>query len=105
MADVTFIGLGNMGSALARTAARAGLNTVVWNRTAEKSIAIKGANVTVAASARDAILASPVIVVCVYDYDAADEILRQEACANALQGRVLVQLTTATPRDATATYE
>jgi 3-hydroxyisobutyrate dehydrogenase-like beta-hydroxyacid dehydrogenase len=33
MAEITFLGLGLMGSALAETMVKAGHDTVVWNRT------------------------------------------------------------------------
>ncbi|SHI41058.1 3-hydroxyisobutyrate dehydrogenase [Shimia gijangensis] len=105
MADIAFIGLGNMGLVLAKTAAKAGFDTVVWNRTADKAKPLQELGLIVAAGPKEAILTSPVIVVCVYDYEAADEILRQVGCAEALEGRVLVQLTTATPRTAKATHD
>jgi 3-hydroxyisobutyrate dehydrogenase-like beta-hydroxyacid dehydrogenase len=40
------------------------------------------------------------VVVCVYDYKAANEVLDTKEVASALPGRVLVQLTTGSPREA-----
>ena len=37
MGDISFIGLGDMGFAIANTAMRAGFDTVVWNRTKERA--------------------------------------------------------------------
>lgn len=105
MADISFIGLGNMGLALAKAAATAGMDIVVWNRTPDKARPLQDLGVIFAADPAEAILASPVIVVCVYNYDAAHEVLTQEDCASALEGRVLVHLTTATPRTARAMYD
>ncbi|MEM9498818.1 MAG: NAD(P)-binding domain-containing protein [Pseudomonadota bacterium] len=105
MADVSFVGLGNMGLALARTAALADLDVVVWNRTAAKADPLRPLGVLCAATAAEAVAASPVTVVCVYDYEAANAILMHEDCIAALTGRVLVQLTTATPRAARAMHD
>lgn len=104
MADVTFLGLGTMGFALANAAVKSGLDTVVWNRTTEKAIPLQKQGAVVAADPREAIQESPIVVVCVYDYEVANEILMQDDCASALSGRVLVQLSTGTPRTAMATY-
>lgn len=105
MADATFIGLGNMGLALATTAAKAGIRTVAWNRTPDKAAPLRELGAVVSADPKDAISASPVVVVCLYDYDAANEVLMQEDCTAALNGRALVQLTTASPRVAKATHD
>ena len=105
MADVSFIGLGNMGLALATTAAKAGMEVVAWNRTPGKAASLAELGGMVAADPQAAIEASPIIVVCVYDYEVSNRVLAQDSCANALAGRVLVQLTTATPRSAKAMYE
>jgi 3-hydroxyisobutyrate dehydrogenase-like beta-hydroxyacid dehydrogenase len=93
MAEITFLGLGLMGSALAETMVQAGHDTVVWNRTTSRTqpLVVKGAQK--ASNPAEAITESPIIVVCVGDYDAADTFLRTPDALAALKGRVLVQLT------------
>ncbi|GLW09912.1 3-hydroxyisobutyrate dehydrogenase [Microtetraspora sp. NBRC 13810] len=95
---VTVIGLGLMGSALARTLVGHGHPTTVWNRTAEKADELVALGATLAATPRDAVLASPTVIVCVTDYPAAYEVL--ESCGDALSGRRLVNLSTGTPEQA-----
>ncbi|ATQ42439.1 NAD(P)-binding domain-containing protein [Caulobacter mirabilis] len=99
MSDVTVIGLGEMGSALARAFLRSGLRTTVWNRSAAKAADLVAAGAGLAPDAASAAAASPVTVVCVSDYAAAAAIL-DDAVLAALAGRTLVQLSTGTPREA-----
>ena len=58
------IGLGEMGSTLARALLKAGYPTCVWNRTADKSRALADAGAVLAASPADAADRSDVLVVC-----------------------------------------
>jgi 3-hydroxyisobutyrate dehydrogenase-like beta-hydroxyacid dehydrogenase len=99
---VTVLGLGSMGTTLARLFAANGRTVTVWNRTADKADSLRAAGVQVAATAAEAIAASPVTVLCVYDYRAADAILAQAGVAAAATGKVLVQLSTGSPEDALA---
>lgn len=100
MSDVTVIGLGEMGGALAACLVRAGRNVTIWNRTADKAAPLIAAGATLATSPQEAVSASPVILVCVSDYPATLDILDNEATASALAGRLVVQLSTGTPRQA-----
>jgi 3-hydroxyisobutyrate dehydrogenase-like beta-hydroxyacid dehydrogenase len=91
-AEISFLGLGNMGFALAESVIKAGHDTVVWNRTASKAEPLVKLGAAQASSAADAISRSPIIVVCVVDYDSSDSILKSPDCLPALEGKVLVQL-------------
>ena len=102
MNEVTVIGLGAMGSTIARLLLDAGLQVTVWNRSADKAEALARAGATVAPTVEAALRASPIAVLCVYDYRAADAILGAPGAADALAGRVLVQLTTGSPEEARA---
>lgn len=93
MTPVTVLGLGPMGRALATAFAAAGHPTTVWNRTPGKE---NGLDATTAATAAEAITASPLVVVCVLNYEAVRSILD----ADALKGRTLVNLTGGSPRQA-----
>lgn len=96
----TVIGLGNMGSVLARLLLRAGYRVTVWNRSRAKADALAAEGAVIATSALEAVQASPVVIVCVHDYSATQAILGRADIEAALAGRVLVQLTTGSPRDA-----
>jgi 3-hydroxyisobutyrate dehydrogenase-like beta-hydroxyacid dehydrogenase len=102
MSAVTVIGLGNMGSALARALLDApqGRAVTVWNRSPEKAAPLVAMGAVLAPSPSAAITASPIIFVCVTNYAAANHIL-DEVAVN-LPGKLLVQFTTGSPRDARA---
>ncbi len=92
---VTVLGLGDMGRSLARAFLAAGHPTTVWNRSPEKGEDVVALGAVRAASAHEAVRASGLVVVCLVDYDASDAVL--EPLAEALKGRVLVNLTSDTP--------
>ncbi|MBY3217725.1 NAD(P)-dependent oxidoreductase [Rhizobium laguerreae] len=100
MSDVTIIGLGEMGGALANCLVQAGKIVTIWNRTAHKAAPLVAAGATLATSPRAAVAASPVIIICISDYSAALDILSDEAASSALAGRLVVHLTSGTPRQA-----
>lgn len=99
-APVTVIGAGLMGSALARTLLTAGHTTTVWNRTAGRTVELIAEGARDAGSARDAVTASELVLVCVRDYDAVCDIL--DPVHAALAGRVLVNLTSGSSEQARA---
>lgn len=98
LGPVTVIGLGAMGSKLARTFVNNGYVTTVWNRTPEKAAELVGLGASGTTDIADAIAASPLLIVCVLDYDAARHIL--EPMREKLSGKVVVNLTTGTPEEA-----
>jgi 3-hydroxyisobutyrate dehydrogenase-like beta-hydroxyacid dehydrogenase len=98
--QASVIGLGTMGATLARLLLRAGSRVTVWNRTAARADALAREGAVRAPSAAAAIAASPVSVMCVHDYSAARAVLGSEALDAALPGRVLVHLSTGSPKQA-----
>ena len=102
MSEVTVIGLGNMGSALARAVQNApqGCALTVWNRSPEKAASLADTGVVVAPSVAVAVASSPIIFVCVTNYAAANSILAE--VATDLAGKLLVQFTTGSPQEARA---
>ena len=98
MSDISVIGLGNMGAALASSLVGAGLDVTVWNRSPGRTAPLAARGATAAPDARAALLASPRTLVCIADYPATTRLL-DEAATN-LYGRTLVQLSTGTPRQA-----
>ena len=102
MTDVTMIGLGAMGSALARAFLRSGHSVTVWNRTAARMQPLVHLGATVAPSPADAAGASPVTVICIDNYATTRRLLDQPGMVEALAGRTLIQLSTGTPAEARA---
>lgn len=96
MSDVSVLGLGEMGSSLARALLNAGKSVTVWNRSEEKSAALVALGARAAVDAADAVAASPVIVVCLSSYAASHEVLEQ-AGVGAFEGRLVIQLSSGTP--------
>ncbi|NUP01666.1 MAG: NAD(P)-dependent oxidoreductase [Nonomuraea sp.] len=94
--DISIIGLGLMGSALAGSLLAAGHRVTVWNRTADKADALVAQGATRAATVADAVAASPLVIVCVLDYPAVYDLLD----AVPLDGRVVANLTTGRPAEA-----
>jgi 3-hydroxyisobutyrate dehydrogenase-like beta-hydroxyacid dehydrogenase len=97
---VTVLGLGDMGSAIARTFVDRGYRTTVWNRTASRSAPLVEAGATAAATAAEAVAASPLVVVCLLDGTAVDDVLGSVDAA--VTGKVLVNLTSGSPAQARA---
>ena len=100
MSDITVIGLGLMGSALARTIHQAGHKLTVWNRTPEKMQAFIDDGIAAAPDEVSAIKASPVILICIDNYAVTHALLENEAIAPLLAGTTIVQLSTGTPHEA-----
>ncbi len=92
---VTVLGLGAMGRALAGAFLKAGHPTTVWNRSEHKADELVARGAVRAGNVAEAVTASPLIVVCVVDYEVSHRIL--EPVGADLAGRVLVNLTSDTP--------
>ena len=100
MNTVTVLGLGAMGSTIARLFVDSGQRVTVWNRSAQKATALLQKGAQFAPSAAAAVRASELVVICVYDYKAVESILDGPGVADAMNGRIVVQLTTGSPEDA-----
>jgi 3-hydroxyisobutyrate dehydrogenase-like beta-hydroxyacid dehydrogenase len=92
---ITFIGLGEMGAALARVAIAAGHPTTVWNRTAAKA---DGLGARAAGTVAGALDSAQLLVVCLFDHQSVHEVLDPEA--GLLTGKMILNLTTTTPEGA-----
>jgi len=100
MSNVSIIGLGAMGTALARLLLQNGYRVTVWNRSDEKAMPLVREGAILAPSVASAISASMVTIICVTDYKASYCILDTVEVKAALKGRVLVQLSTGSPQQA-----
>jgi 3-hydroxyisobutyrate dehydrogenase-like beta-hydroxyacid dehydrogenase len=97
--QVTVIGTGNMGSALARAMLEAGYQVTVWNRTRSRADPLQAAGAIVAGSPAEAASGSDVVIMCVADQATCEVLLADQSLTETLRGKVLVQLTTTTPAD------
>jgi 3-hydroxyisobutyrate dehydrogenase-like beta-hydroxyacid dehydrogenase len=97
--SVSLIGLGDMGSALARAFLDKGHALSVWNRTAAKAAPLLDAGAHLAPSV-DAAAAGDVLVICLSNYEVSGTLLGQPGVAETLRGKTVVQLTTGTPQEA-----
>lgn len=95
---LTLLGLGDMGTALARTWLAAGHPLTVWNRTAAKAEALAAEGAVVAASPAEAVAANRLVVVCLLD----DASVGSALDGADLTGKDLVNLTTGTPAEGRA---
>lgn len=100
MNDVTVLGLGSMGSTIARLLVTSGRRVTVWNRSPEKARDIVQSGAVLASTVEAAVRASEIVMICVYDYKATDAILGAPGVAQSMDGRTLVQLSTGSPADA-----
>lgn len=95
---VTIVGLGQMGIKLAELLRDQNIPITVWNRSIAKAKDIK--NVRVIANLNNAIDQSAIIIICVYDYKAINEILSGPEIQAALKGKTIINLTTGSPQEA-----
>ena len=100
MSDITVIGLGNMGSALAQTLLNAGYEVTVWNRTKSKANPLVEQGATLADDVAAAVSASPLFIVSLLNYEVTDKLIFETQVNQALPGKIMIQLSYGTPQDA-----
>jgi 3-hydroxyisobutyrate dehydrogenase-like beta-hydroxyacid dehydrogenase len=94
--DLTVIGCGLMGSAVARTVAAASYDVTVWNRTPEKATALQSDRIMPVQSLREAVSASPRVLVVVSTYEDALGAFRD---IPGWEGKALVNVGTSVPAE------
>ena len=100
MSDVSVIGLGAMGSALASAQLNSGRSVTVWNRSPQKVSAHVARGAEGAATVSEAVQASPVIMICVDNYTVTNTLLGTDTVIPALSDRTVIQFSTGTPKEA-----
>lgn len=100
MSDITVIGMGSMGSALAKTILTAGHTVTVWNRDREKSRPLISSGAQVAETIEEAIKASRVILVCLNNYNTTKKLFEEGNSLFTLKDRTVVQMSSGTPQEA-----
>ncbi|MER2220935.1 MAG: NAD(P)-binding domain-containing protein, partial [Rhodococcus sp. (in: high G+C Gram-positive bacteria)] len=95
--DVSILGTGLMGTALAQALIRSGTKVTVWNRTADRALPLAATGATVAESPQSAIAASPLIVISLLNYEIAKDVVTE---ADSIAGKIIVNTATGTPEEA-----
>jgi 3-hydroxyisobutyrate dehydrogenase len=96
---IGFIGLGNMGEAMALNLARAGTPLVVWNRSADKTAPLQAAGATVAESRAALVAQARIVILMLADGAAIDAVLGRGTAefAAAVEGHTIVHMGTTEP--------
>jgi len=92
MTDISVIGLGDMGSALAYTLLKNGYSVTVWNRSVDKADPLTAAGAVLASSAEEAISASPATITCITSHDRTIQLV--EDMSISLEGKTIIELST-----------
>ena len=101
MKNVTVIGLGVMGTALARTLLQNGFNVTVWNRTLDKADALRKEGATVATSCTEAVSANSTVIICIKTHADTKELLES---VQSLEGKNIIELSTGSAPEAESLY-
>lgn len=94
--NISVLGLGLMGAALADALLSAGHHVTVWNRTPAKADPLVAKGATRAATPAEAVAASPLVIACLLDYPSVYEVLQDAS----LEGKTVANLTTGRPAEA-----
>jgi 3-hydroxyisobutyrate dehydrogenase-like beta-hydroxyacid dehydrogenase len=92
--SVSVIGLGAMGSGIARTFIDAGCQVSVWNRSRHKVDALVEQGAIACDSPADAVNANTYVVVCLTDYASWEAIVHAGELKECFEGTCIIQLTT-----------
>ena len=69
-----------MGAAMARSAARGGLNATAWDRSSERAPSFASGKVQIAQCTRDAVQNAEIVVTMVSNADAVLSIMKERVC-------------------------
>src|SRR5688572_27477020 len=94
MSDISVLGLGRMGSALASALVRASQSVSVWNKSPERMHALVSLGAMPAETVTSAVSASPIILICLDSYETVHQLFMSEVVLSRLSGKVIVQLST-----------
>ena len=100
MSDISVIGLGNMGSALAQTLLNNGYKVTVWNRTKSKANPLVKQGAILADDLAAAVSASPMFIVSLINYEVTDRLIFETKVNEALPKKIMIQLSYGSPQDA-----
>ena len=96
---VSVIGLGAMGSGIARTLIEGGCTVSVWNRSRAKVDALVAIGAIGCNDPSQALNANTHVIVCVSDYDVWQHIIQEHKLTSSFEDTCIIQLTTGTIDD------
>ena len=96
---VGYIGLGNIGEPMAARILKAGFRTVIWNRTATKSLILAGHGAAIASSPADLASRCQIVCVCLSNAEAVEAVVFGPEGLTARPGalRILIDSSTIDP--------
>jgi 3-hydroxyisobutyrate dehydrogenase-like beta-hydroxyacid dehydrogenase len=100
--NISVIGLGSMGLALAKTLLKSDSKISVWNRTLSKSQDLNNKGAHVCLSPIEAFQCSEIIIVCLSNYKAWNNIIDSNQIDMDLSKKTIVQLTSGSIEEVTA---
>jgi len=100
--NISVIGLGSMGLALAKTLLKSDSKISVWNRTLSKSKDLNNNGAHVCLSPIEALQCSEIIIVCLSNYEAWKNIIDSNQIDIDLSKKTIVQLTSGSIEEVTA---
>jgi 3-hydroxyisobutyrate dehydrogenase-like beta-hydroxyacid dehydrogenase len=98
--QIAVLGLGRMGSALAAAYVKAGYTTSVWNRTHAKTAPVVALGAAAPETVVEAVSGAEIVIANLLDYAVTEHVLRSPGVAEALRGKLLVQLASGSPQQA-----
>jgi 3-hydroxyisobutyrate dehydrogenase-like beta-hydroxyacid dehydrogenase len=99
---IALIGTGAMGTAIARVLLKRNHWLVVWNRTLSRCNPLRATGAQVAATPLEAAANCDVLLICTRHYGDAHALISSDRIISALQGKLVVQLTTGSPAEVRA---
>ena len=100
--NISVIGLGSMGFALAETLLKADFNISVWNRTLSKAQKLENKGANICSTPNEAFKNSQFIVASLSNYEAWNNIIDSNQIDMDLSGKTIIQLTTGSIEEVTA---
>ena len=102
MGEISFIGLGAMGAKVALTLIENDCQLTVWNRSPGKAETLVEKGAWWVDTLEEAISASPIIMICIDNFETTQKILSEENIKPLLAGKTIVQMSTGTPAETRA---
>lgn len=100
--NISVIGLGSMGFALAETLLKTDFNISVWNRTSSKAQKLENKGANICSTPNEAFKNSQFIVASLSNYEAWNNIIDSNQIDIDLSGKTIIQLTTGSIEEVTA---
>jgi 3-hydroxyisobutyrate dehydrogenase-like beta-hydroxyacid dehydrogenase len=97
--EVSVIGLGAMGSGIARTLIEGGCKVSVWNRSRAKVDDLVAVGAIGCNEPKEALDGNTIVIVCVSDYAVWRHIIQEHSLASHFEDTCIIQLTTGTIDD------